>query len=336
MSGAEADLPPLDFETERMISAEGQEGPASVDPPESNESRRALLFWKEGTNPSLGYVLPSGLFSTIGRDPTCAVSIFDKSLSRQHSVIKPEGESWALFDPGSANGSFLNGKKVRQATLHHGDLIRLGRIHLNFFEGDAGDPALTHFDSYRLAVRKKLVPLVERPDFIYQQLNHRLQPWMRQPKIMLVQNHYCEGETFEAFSIGTLVWPQDTGTLRDHLPVLFIDIEQPILVPTGKAAIVIPEIEPVLYLAGRIGQDVPLDPHTWGQRRMIVLEDHASPEGRNLSMGQMGKLDVLAAGGGQFDLTRYLPVKLALPGEPTVSVDLARLGRVVDEFESVG
>jgi hypothetical protein len=54
-----------------------------------------------------------------------------KSVSRRHARIKKCGSDIILEDLGSANGTFINGKKVQPFTptpLHHGDLVHLGQL----------------------------------------------------------------------------------------------------------------------------------------------------------------------------------------------------------------
>ncbi len=308
----------------------------SVPQPSSNVARRALLYWRDGFNPGTTHVVPAGMSASIGRDPTCAISIYDKSLSRNHAVLASGTDGkWVVHDPGSANGTLVNGKKVRQATVKHGDNILIGRIQLHVYEGDAGDPSVRHLEGLRLAIRKKLVSLSDQPQFLIKNLEHRLQPWMRETKVMLVENHFAAGEQFEAFSIGTAVLSPEQPPPQGILRVRFLDLETPIDVPFSKAALLIPEIEPIGYLAGRIGKGgVPLDAHTWGQRRMVVLEDHES-NGQLLSMGHIGKLDILAVGSGEFDLERVLPIRLLGVEDRAVGVEIGRLGRVVDEFQSL-
>jgi hypothetical protein len=54
----------------------------------------------------------------------------DPGISRLHAVLiaAPDG-NWAVLDPGSANGTLLNGTEItigEQVPLHHGDRINLG------------------------------------------------------------------------------------------------------------------------------------------------------------------------------------------------------------------
>jgi class 3 adenylate cyclase len=71
---------------------------------------------------------------TIGRVPDNTLPLADTEVSRRHAIIHPQGdlECW-LVDLGSANGTFLNGRRISQPMpLHHGDLIRLGSHELAF------------------------------------------------------------------------------------------------------------------------------------------------------------------------------------------------------------
>jgi pSer/pThr/pTyr-binding forkhead associated (FHA) protein len=54
----------------------------------------------------------------------------DPGVSRLHAVLiaGPDG-GWTLLDPGSANGTFLNGREIAPGDLtplHDGDCINLG------------------------------------------------------------------------------------------------------------------------------------------------------------------------------------------------------------------
>jgi pSer/pThr/pTyr-binding forkhead associated (FHA) protein len=54
----------------------------------------------------------------------------DPGISRLHAVLiaMPDG-SWAVLDPGSANGTLVNGNEIptgNQVPLHDGDRINLG------------------------------------------------------------------------------------------------------------------------------------------------------------------------------------------------------------------
>ena len=59
-----------------------------------------------------------------------AVPPADPGISRLHAVLIPGPDgSWSLLDPGSANGTLLNGREIavgELVPLHDGDRINLG------------------------------------------------------------------------------------------------------------------------------------------------------------------------------------------------------------------
>ncbi len=51
----------------------------------------------------------------------------DFTVSRRHAELKPTGRGWQLDDLRSANGTYINGRRLERPTrLKHGDQIRLG------------------------------------------------------------------------------------------------------------------------------------------------------------------------------------------------------------------
>lgn len=67
----------------------------------------------------------------VGRSPNRAgnqepCELPDPHLSRDHFAIVPDGESWALHDLGSTNGTRVNGEKVNRRPLQAGDEVRAG------------------------------------------------------------------------------------------------------------------------------------------------------------------------------------------------------------------
>jgi len=60
-------------------------------------------------------------------------------VSRLHAVIKKDGKRLAFMDLGSANGSYLNGKKLTsnvEQEVRHGDIIALGKLKIQLLVKD--------------------------------------------------------------------------------------------------------------------------------------------------------------------------------------------------------
>lgn len=65
--------------------------------------------------------------TTLGRSPSCSVVIPLPTISRLHARVELQYDRYVLFDAGSANGTFVNGKRIEQGyQLSTGDTIWLG------------------------------------------------------------------------------------------------------------------------------------------------------------------------------------------------------------------
>ena len=70
----------------------------------------------------------------LGRSHTADVVLEDSSVSRRHAMITRRGEHSVLLDDRSLNGVQLNGARVTEAPLTHGDEILIGRIAVRYVE----------------------------------------------------------------------------------------------------------------------------------------------------------------------------------------------------------
>jgi pSer/pThr/pTyr-binding forkhead associated (FHA) protein len=70
----------------------------------------------------------------IGRGFAVDLRLEDQTVSRRHAIIVEAGAQTRILDDRSANGTFVNGRRVAEATLHDRDTIRIGRVELVFVE----------------------------------------------------------------------------------------------------------------------------------------------------------------------------------------------------------
>jgi adenylate cyclase len=56
----------------------------------------------------------------------------DAQVSRHHAVIKRSGDTFRLSDPGSANGTFINGQRIAEHLLKDGDSFAIGKYTFEF------------------------------------------------------------------------------------------------------------------------------------------------------------------------------------------------------------
>ncbi len=71
---------------------------------------------------------------TLGRDPGNDIILRDPKVSRHHAEIVFERGFFVLHDLASANGTYVNGKRIRVAPLTHGARLRLGNTYGRFSE----------------------------------------------------------------------------------------------------------------------------------------------------------------------------------------------------------
>jgi len=68
----------------------------------------------------------------LGRETGNAIAIADPALSRRHCAIVRDDAGWLVRDLGSFNGTLLNGERITERRLEHGDRLCLGGTALLF------------------------------------------------------------------------------------------------------------------------------------------------------------------------------------------------------------
>ncbi|HET7825322.1 MAG TPA: GGDEF domain-containing protein [Anaeromyxobacter sp.] len=88
--------------------------------------KHAFLLVLSG--PQFGDIFPlaSGKALAIGRREDCDVQIRDEGVSRRHATIEVLGEGALLRDLGSANGTWVGGKREDEARLVDGSRVQVG------------------------------------------------------------------------------------------------------------------------------------------------------------------------------------------------------------------
>jgi len=65
---------------------------------------------------------------TVGRHSECDISVPGEEISRHHAKLSVMPDGIAVEDLGSANGTFIAGKRVHQGTLKPGEELRLDTV----------------------------------------------------------------------------------------------------------------------------------------------------------------------------------------------------------------
>ena len=79
-------------------------------------------------------ILPLGRLTRIGRRTTSDIVLDDSTVSRRHALVLERGGAPVIADDRSLNGVFVNGRRVREARLQHGDELRIGDRIMRYLE----------------------------------------------------------------------------------------------------------------------------------------------------------------------------------------------------------
>jgi len=93
------------------------------------------------SGPNEGDYYPLGKRTiVVGRDEACPVQITDDRVSRKHLQIRSNDDAYVLWDMNSANGTWINGRKVEaEIELADNDEIEVGGSKLVFSSRDFED-----------------------------------------------------------------------------------------------------------------------------------------------------------------------------------------------------
>ena len=103
-------------------ATERQPRPLSLD-------QAAVLVAEDGTEHAL-----TGARMTVGRLPTCDVTIDDGTVSREHAALVRRGDRWWVVDLDSTNGTAVGGVTAAEHPLDPGDRIHFGEAALTYEE----------------------------------------------------------------------------------------------------------------------------------------------------------------------------------------------------------
>jgi adenylate cyclase len=123
---------------------------------DSGENCAKLIVSIEG---QAGKIVALDNLLTIGRSIGCQVVLDDHEASRNHAEIRLIGGRYRLSDLGSANGTWVNGRRLTvPKDLEDGDEIQIGRVKIQYqapLEAAADDSSMT--PSTKFAMRTEHV-----------------------------------------------------------------------------------------------------------------------------------------------------------------------------------
>ena len=99
--------------------------------PKTLHLRKARLLIHPGLPKQRELVFDQNVI-TIGTVADNDVVIEDETVSRHHCRIVQEDDDYVLVDPGSTNGTFINGVRIREAFLAPGLILTVGSTQIQF------------------------------------------------------------------------------------------------------------------------------------------------------------------------------------------------------------
>ena len=170
---------------------------------------------------------------TIGRHPSCDV-VFPKEqtlISRHHAVISREGNTFSILDE-SANGTFVNGQRIREAQLKSGDVITIG-------EGGPKISFLTQVGQKATpssAAKVRQVPPVETkpapPPSPQSPLSNSASPWDSIPKDENRPSPPAEPSLWQSSASGAPPRPAASSMPKANPPQV-VAAQQPLVIQYG-------------------------------------------------------------------------------------------------------
>jgi hypothetical protein len=83
------------------------------------------------------FPLPPNSEIIVGRSSDLDMVLVEDMVSRKHAKIAVEAEQVTIQDLGSTNGTFVNGERIKRATLNDGDRVLIGTSIIKLVTSDA-------------------------------------------------------------------------------------------------------------------------------------------------------------------------------------------------------
>ena len=93
------------------------------------------LVWEKADGSRVDFPLTAAVH-LVGREGEADIQIGEPLVSRNHARIEKRGDSWVVLDLGSTNYTRVNGNRIGEAELHHGDEVKFGRARCVFLTAE--------------------------------------------------------------------------------------------------------------------------------------------------------------------------------------------------------
>src|SRR5947199_1311259 len=94
----------------------------------------AKLLYRDASGTDAAVDIPETQPVFIGRGADCLVRTDDAMVSRKNCKISIVAGRFVVEDLGSANGTYINEKRITKQQLNHADIIRCGSLQVRYVE----------------------------------------------------------------------------------------------------------------------------------------------------------------------------------------------------------
>ena len=102
-------------------------------------SKPTRLVWEKPDGSRIEFPLEAPVH-LVGREGAADIQIDEPLVSRNHARLEKRAETWVVPDLGSTNYTRVNGNRIGEAQLQHGDEVRFGRARCFFLTDEAPPP----------------------------------------------------------------------------------------------------------------------------------------------------------------------------------------------------
>src|SRR4051812_11831281 len=106
------------------------------------EARHLALRFISGKYQGGEFPLGESKEIVVGRSSDLDMVLVEDMVSRRHARIACSEQQITIEDLGSTNGTFVNGEKIKRATLKEGDRVLIGTSILKVISTDANAPII--------------------------------------------------------------------------------------------------------------------------------------------------------------------------------------------------
>ena len=97
------------------------------------------LVWEKADGSRIDFPLTADVH-LVGREGEADIQMDEPLVSRNHARLEWRADAWVVLDLGSTNYTRVNGNRIGEAQLHHGDEVKFGRARCVFLTAEGALP----------------------------------------------------------------------------------------------------------------------------------------------------------------------------------------------------